>query len=302
MPVKFKTYSEYLAEKFGSEHKIQKISVTLGTSCPNRDGTIGYGGCAYCNNTAFSPNYILSESHSESVRETIIKGKEFFARKYPEMKYLAYFQSYTNTHGKNHQSLLNLYQEAAAVKDIVGLVIGTRPDCIDDNLFASLGEINRTKLPIIIEFGAESSHDATLQKVNRCHDWSATVEATKKAAKHNISVGLHFIMGLPGETEDMMLETVRRAVKLPIGTLKFHQLQIIKGTRFERDYLNNPEEFNLFSPENYASLCKRIIEIVSPTGIAIERFVSQSPSELLIAPRWGLKNYQFINLLNSAKI
>lgn len=290
----YKTYSDFLAEKFPLEGKIQKIGVSVGFSCPNRDGTIGRGGCAYCNNASFSPDYI----NQTDIKSQVEKGIAFFSRKYPSMKYLAYFQSYTNTHGPSLPVLLDIYRQAANIPGVLGLIIGTRPDCVANELLDELAEINRTRHPVFLEFGAESSHNSTLDAVNRCHTWETTVDAVRRASARGISVGLHFIMGLPGESEEMMLQSVSKAVQLPIETLKFHQLQIIRGTRFAEEYSRNPGKFNLFSPEEYASLCLKIIELVSPHNIAIERFVSQAPDNLLIAPRWGLKNYQFTNILN----
>ena len=298
MPADYKTYSQFLAERFPGIGKIQKIGVTTGFSCPNRDGTIGTGGCAYCNNASFSPDYINTANRDTDIVSTLEEGKAFFARKYPSMKFLAYFQSYTNTHGTSEAELMNIYREAASVKDVIGLIIGTRPDCVPDSLLDRLAEMNRNECQVMLEFGAESSHDATLMSVNRCHTWQTTIDAVNRATSRGLSVGLHFIMGLPGEDEGMMLQTVERAVKLPIHTLKFHQLQIIKGTRFAEVFSTTPEYFNLFTPETYAALCRKIIAKVSPTGIAIERFVSQAPENMLIAPIWGLKNYQFTNILN----
>lgn len=271
----------------------------MGTSCPNRDGTLGTGGCAYCNNSSFSPDYIHAKDAIRNIGRTLEKGKNFFGRKYSDMRFVAYFQSYTNTHGDTVSNLMQCYRQAASVRDVVGVIIGTRPDCLPDALLHELGEMNRNECPVILEFGAESSHNATLSAVNRCHTWETTVDAVTRASNEDLSVGLHFIMGLPGESRDMMLETVRRAVNLPIDTLKFHQLQIIRGTRFANEYEEDPTKFNLFTPESYISLCRDIIDLVAPTGIAIERFVSQAPDNLLVAPRWGLKNYQFVNLLNS---
>ena len=300
MPETYKTYSEYLAEKFPGTAKIQKIGVTAGFSCPNRDGTIGRGGCAYCNNDSFSPDYVTANK-GEDIERDIERGKLFFAAKYPQMRYLAYFQSYTNTHGADRDTLISLYRRAVRADGVIGLVIGTRPDCVPDDLLEELGAMNRNECPVMMEYGAESSHNSTLLAVNRCHTWETTVDAVLRTASRGIDVGLHFIMGLPGETEDMMLETVRRATRLPITTLKFHQLQIIRGTEFARIYAQNPNYFNLFTPERYAELCRKIIDIVRDTNIAIERFVSQSPDSLLVAPRWGLKNYQFANMLNKSK-
>ena len=299
MPANYRTYSDFLSAKFPDCVKVQKIGVTTGYSCPNRDGTIGRGGCAYCNNDSFSPDYTRDSEKGQRIIEMLERGKKFFARKYPMMKYLAYFQSYTNTHGDSPQRLMNLYREAANVDDVVGLVIGTRPDCVPDDLLDLLAEMNSSICPVFLEFGAESTHDATLNAINRCHTWQTTRDAVERCSCRGLTSGLHFIMGLPGETENMMLESVREAVKLPIETLKFHQLQIIRNTRFEKEYAENPDKFELFTPERYANLCRRIISIVAPSGIAIERFVSQSPDDLLIAPRWGIKNYQFTNMLNN---
>lgn len=296
MPAKYKTYAEYLSEKFPGKGKIQKIGVSIGNSCPNRDGTIGNGGCAYCNNSSFTPDYGLHKDKID-ISGMLEQGKAFFARKYPDMRYLAYFQSYTNTHGASIDELMELYARAAAVKDVVGLIIGTRPDCLPDELLDRLAQMNTRSVPVMIELGAESSHNDTLNLVNRCHSWETTVDAVNRCHDRGLSVGLHFILGLPAETHAMMLETVRKAIALPIDTVKFHQLQIIKGTAFARQYEDNPETFNLFTVEDYVTLCREIIAMVNTTDIAIERFVSQAPDGLLIAPRWGLKNYQFTALL-----
>lgn len=299
MPTSYKTYSQHLADKFPGLGKLQKIGVSVGNSCPNRDGTIGRGGCAYCNNASFSPQYMLNATQlGDNIVDTLERGKNFFARKYPQMKFLAYFQSYTNTHGLSVEELMKLYRRAVEVPDVVGLIIGTRPDCLPDELLDALESMNSEVCPVMLELGAETSHDITLERVNRCHSWATTVDAVDRCHKRGLSVGLHFIMGLPGETEEMMLQTVRRALLPGVETLKFHQLQIIRNTRFAEEYESSPEKFDLFTPERYASLCRKIIDIVGPTGIAIERFVSQSPDSMLIAPKWGLKNYQFANLLN----
>lgn len=285
----YKEYSDFLAEYF--DGKIQKLSVDAAFCCPNRDGTIGHGGCAYCNNLSFSP---MSDKREHSVARQIELGKEFFARKYPMMKYLAYFQSYTSTHGELSH-LLSLYREAAAQPDVVGLVIGTRPDCMPDALLAELAKIDTR---IFLEFGAESSHDSTLAAINRGHTWARVCDAVQRTVKAGFPVGLHFILGLPGETEDMMLETVRRASALPISTIKFHQLQILQGTPLAAKYLKGElTDLPTFTPESYAALCARILPELRD-DIAIDRFIASAPADLLIAPRWGLKNYQFTALLH----
>jgi hypothetical protein len=288
----YRDYADFLADIF--DGKVQKISINAGLQCPNRDGTIGRGGCAYCNNQAFSPAY---GSHANPVTQQLEDGKKFFARKYPSMRYLAYFQSYTSTHG-NINMLMQMYEEAAAVPDVVGIIIGTRPDCMPEPLLQRLAELNN-RLPVIIEYGAESSHDTTLQLVNRCHTWQTTVNAVMRTHAAGLKVGLHFILGLPGETREMMMQTIDRINQLPIDTVKFHQLQIVRHTRLASDFEAGKLHVHLFTVDEYVDLCTAIIQRLR-RDIAIERFVSQSPDNLLIAPRWGLKNYQFTNLLNNA--
>jgi hypothetical protein len=209
---------------------------------------------------------------------------------------LAYFQSYTNTYD-SPERLMQLYREALAVDDVVGLIIGTRPDCMPDELLDGLSQLNKTQ-PVFIEYGAESSHNCTLQLINRCHTWEQTVDAVQRTAAAGLHVGLHLIMGLPGETTEMMLETIDRINALPVQTVKLHQLQIIRGTRLARDIAEGRYTVTDFTVDKYIDLCCKVIKRLRP-DIAIERFVSQSPAEMLISPRWGLKNYQFTNLLHN---
>ncbi|MBP2690759.1 MAG: TIGR01212 family radical SAM protein [Muribaculaceae bacterium] len=286
----YRDYGDFLAGHF--DFKVQKLTVDAGFTCPNRDGSLGRGGCIYCNNSSFSPT---TGSEGRSVSEQLADGKRFFAAKYPNMRYLAYFQSYTSTYG-DIDRLLGFYREALAVDDVVGIVIGTRPDCMPQPLLEALAEINR-HYKVFIEYGAETSHDSTLRAINRCHDWATTVDAVRRTADAGIPVGLHLILGLPGENVDMMLETVDRVSALPIDTVKFHQLQIVRGTRLAADYLAGRADLRIFDIDEYVALCARIVRRLRK-DIAIERFVSQSPDRLLIAPRWGLKNYQFTNLLH----
>lgn len=286
----YKDYSDFLSEKF--DGKVQKLTVDAGFTCPNRDGKLSTGGCIYCNNNSFSPD---TGSKRKSIKEQLEAGKRFFARKYPDLRYLAYFQSYTNTYGDTDR-LMSLYREALEVENIEGLIIGTRPDCMPDELLEELRKLNE-HTTVIIEYGAESSHDETLRKINRCHDWEATVDTVMRTKKAGLAVGLHFILGLPGESEDMMLQTVDRLSALPVDTVKFHQLQIVKGTKLAKDFEAGKTDVRVFDVEEYINLCCRIIDRIRK-DIAIERFVSQSPDDLLIAPRWGLKNYEFQHLLN----
>ncbi len=287
----YRDFADFLAGYF--PYKVQKLAINAGFTCPNRDGTKGIGGCTYCNNQTFNPSYCAPRL---SVAEQIEEGKQFFARKYPEMRYLAYFQAYTNTHG-DIDRLMKLYREALEQPLVEGLIIGTRPDCVPNQLLDRLQELTHEKF-VMIEYGAETSHDSTLQLINRCHTWQDTIDAVRRTAMRDIPVGLHLIVGLPGEDDEMILTTIDRVSELPISTLKLHQLQIIRGTRLARDIEQKFYTIRQFTPDSYIDLCCRIIEHTAPS-IAIERFVSQSPDELLISPRWGLKNYQFTNLLQN---
>lgn len=285
----YRDYASLLAELFPGR-KMQKLTINAGFSCPNRDGTIGRGGCAYCDNRSFSP----ALPSPGNIAAQLEAGKRFFAHKYPDTRYLAYFQSYTNTHG-DPGKLIGMYREALSVDGVDGLIIGTRPDCVPQPLLEQIASLDA---PVMMEYGAESSHDTTLDSVNRCHSWAQTVDAVERSAKLGLHVGLHFIMGLPGDTREMMLETVRRACSLPVSSLKFHQLQLIKGTTLA---LNPPDDLTLFTVDGYLDLCVEIVGIIRSLApeIAIERFTSSAPPELLEAPKWGLKNYQFTNLLRN---
>ncbi len=285
----YRDFADFLAGHF--DGKMQKLSVNAGFSCPNRDGTIGRGGCTYCNNMSFSPAYCRGGA---GVTEQLEEGKRFFGRKYPSMRYLAYFQSYTSTHGSDTDRLMALYEEACAVDGVDGVIIGTRPDCMPDALLERL-----RSLPwAMIEYGAESAHDETLQRVNRCHTWATTVDAVRRTHDAGLPVGLHLINGLPGEDEGMIMTTIDEINRLPVDVVKFHQLQLIRGTRMAEDVERGLYDVHRFTPEEYAGLCARIVRHLRP-DIAVERFVSQSPPELLIYPRWGLKNYQFTELVRA---
>ena len=286
-----KNYGDYLAQIFPGI-KVQKISVDAGFTCPNRDGTISSGGCLYCRNDSFSPGYCDA---SKSVTSQLESGKKFFSRKYPEMKYLAYFQSYTGTYKKDIKTLFRLYSEALSVSDIIGLVIATRPDCIEDEVINLLEEINRS-FPVFVEFGAETSHNDTLRIINRNHTWEDLVRSVKKVAEANIHCGIHLIAGLPNEDDDKVMETIDKTIQLPIETIKLHQLQVLKDTPLHQKLQKGEIQIPYYSLEDYLNLCVRIVKRV-PQNIIIERFLSQSPPEMVISPKWELKNYQFISKL-----
>ena len=287
----YKDFSEYMQEVFPGI-KVQKISIDAGFSCPNRDGSIGRGGCIYCNNASFTPGYC---SPKDPVELQIEKGKAFFREKYPEMKYLAYFQSYTNTFGRSIDSLADIYRRASVCDDIVGIIIGTRPDCLPDELLDVLSDINQEK-PVIVEIGAETSFDHTLRLINRNHTWQQVEEAINRLNSRGIRTGIHLIAGLPGENAMNVMETIRKACCLPIDSIKMHQLQIVKGTPLLEKWESGEINVIPFSLEEYLDLCVKIVEKV-PRNICIERFLASSPPDMVVAPKWGLKNYQFTNLL-----
>lgn len=282
-------FSEFLAKHF--PYKVQKISINAGFTCPNRDGSKGIGGCTYCNNQTFNPDYCRAV---KSVAEQLEEGKCFFARKYPQMKFLAYFQAYTNTYGEL-EHLKRLYEEALAVEDVVGLVIGTRPDCMPDDLLDYLAELNKKSF-VLVEYGVETSHNRTLELINRGHTWEDAVDAVSRTHNHAIPCGIHLIVGLPGESLEDILATADAVSHIPVDTVKLHQLQLIKGTKMAQQVAIGEVNIMEWSAEEYIDVCVAFLRRLSP-HIAVERFVSQSPEALLISPRWGLKNYEFTNLL-----
>lgn len=280
-------YGTWLRRRF--PFKVQKLSVDAGFTCPNRDGRIGYGGCIYCNNQSFSPAYCNSHL---SVREQLEEGKRFFGEKYHDMKYMAYFQSFTNTYA-DLDHLRRLYEEALEVDGIVGIVIGTRPDCITTPLLDYLERLNRQTM-ITIEYGIETANDATLRLINRGHDFECSRLAVEQTAERGITVGGHIIIGLPGESAEESIQQAHTMSSLKLDILKIHQMQIVRGTRLEKIYAEQP--FHLYSPEEYIEVIVSYLEHLRP-DIAVERFASQSPKQLLIAPQWGLKNYELTNLV-----
>ncbi len=271
---------------FGGE-KVQKISVDAGMTCPNRDGQKGKGGCTYCNNASFTPP---AGSSRKTITSRLEEGIRFFAHKYPSTKYLAYFQSYSNTYAPL-PVLKKLYEEALSYPGVVGLVIATRPDCLDEEILDYLAELS-LKTYLVLEIGLESHLDTTLERINRCHTFAESVIALEAAASRAIRTTAHMILGLPGETHADWLEQARVVSRLPVDNLKLHQMQIHKGTVMARQYQTVPSQFQLFTAEEYASLVVEYLEWLNPQ-ITVERFTSQAPAELLIAPAWGIKNYEF---------
>lgn len=281
----YNDYSTYIKNLFGC--KVQKISVNAAFTCPNRDGKLGRGGCTYCNNRTFNPEYCDT---GKSITQQLEEGKQFFSRKYPEMKYLAYFQAYTNTYGEL-EVLKRKYEEALAVDGMLGLVIGTRPDCMPDSLLDYLENLAKYT-HVTVEYGIESIDDNILKHINRGHDFATARDAVERTAARGIPVGVHMILGLPGEDKEAVLKQPYVLSELPVTTIKLHQLQIIRGTVMGEEYLLHPERFTLFGVDDYIETVVGYIARLRG-DIVIERFVSQSPKELLLAPDWGLKNHEF---------
>ena len=279
------TFSDFLQTIF--PFKVQKISINAGFTCPNRDGSKGWGGCTYCNNQTFSPQYA---ENNKSVGQQLEEGIRFFSRKYPQMKYIAYFQAYTNTYN-SIENLLAKYNEALNYPGVVGLIIATRPDCVPDELLDAMETIARNRF-LLIEYGIESTCNETLQRINRGHTYEEAVDAIFRTAARKIYTGVHIILGLPGESREMILSHADKISILPITTVKLHQLQLIRDTQMARQAEEHPEIFQAYTVDEYIDLCIDFMERLNPNFI-IDRFVSQSPENLLIAPTWGLKNYEF---------
>lgn len=283
----YNDYGTWIRRQF--PYRVQKISIDAGFTCPNRDGRISTGGCIYCDNRTFNPSYC---QRRHSVTQQLEEGKRFFAHKYPDMKYLAYFQAFTNTYAPLSQ-LKALYEEALQVDDIVGIVIGTRPDCVSDELLDYLAELNQRTF-VLVEYGIESANNDTLLRINRGHSFEQSQEAIQRTHQRGLLTGAHIILGLPGEDAAESLHQASIISSLPIDILKIHQMQIIRGTRLAEEFAANP--FHIYTVNEYIQLIAEYIQRLRP-DLILERFVSQSPKELLIAPHWGLKNYEFTNLL-----
>lgn len=286
---RYNDFSTWLKTKF--PFRVQKISIDAGFTCPNRNGQIGQGGCIYCDNNTFNPSYC---DPRKTIAQQIEEGKSFFKRKYSEMKYLAYFQAYTNTFAPLHD-LKKIYEEAIAQDDVVGIVVGTRPDCVSNELLDYFNELSR-RCFVMIEYGVETTNDSTLRQINRNHTFACAKDAIERTHERGLLTGAHVIFGLPGEDGDENIRQAEIYSSLPIDVLKIHQLQVIRGTRLAKMY--EAEPFHLYTVDEYISLITEFIRRLRP-DIVLDRFVSQSPADLLVAPRWGLKNYEFTNLLNN---
>ena len=306
---RYNSFVGYFKRRYGE--RLQKIVLDAGFSCPNRDGKVGRGGCTYCDNAAFHPSYSTA---GKSLHQQLDEGIEFHKVRYRTTEhYLAYFQSFSNTYAPLER-LKTLYEEALSHPQVVGIVIGTRPDCVDEEKLDYLADLAQgrvlkgwsrslanepeRKAPVVvIEYGIESCYDQTLERINRGHDFETARQAVKMTAERGLDVGAHFILGLPGETRQMMLESCAIINELPLRSIKFHQLQIVKGTRMEKEYAERPEDFERFSIDEYLDFFVDMLERLSPS-ISIERFVGEVPPRFVNETPWGLiRNVELLRML-----
>ncbi|MBO7763713.1 MAG: TIGR01212 family radical SAM protein [Bacteroidales bacterium] len=290
---RYNSFVGYFKKTFGE--RLQKIVIDAGFTCPNRDGSISRGGCTYCDNLAFHPNYSTSD---RSIAWQIEEGIVFHKNRYRKTeKYLAYFQPYSNTYAPLPR-LKELYEEALSHPAVEGIVIGTRPDCVDDEKLDYLAELAR-KHVVIIEYGIESCYDKTLERINRGHTFAQAQEAVRKTAERGIHQGAHFILGLPGESREEMLAMAPLINDLPIDSVKFHQLQIVKGTKMEKEFAQKPEDFVTFALEEYIDFFIDLLENLRP-DLYIERFVGEVPPRFVNSTPWGLiRNVELLRMLEA---
>ncbi|MEG2060524.1 MAG: TIGR01212 family radical SAM protein [Alistipes sp.] len=288
---RFNSYSGYFRRIFGS--RIQKVAVNAGFTCPNRDGKISKGGCTFCDNGAFTPSYCLP---SKSVRQQIDEGIQFHLKRYrTASRYLVYFQSFSNTYAPLDH-LRQLYDEALAHPQVAGIVVGTRPDCVDEATLDYFAQLAREHY-VAIEYGIESTYDQSLRAVNRGHDFATAERAVAMTAERGLHVGAHFILGLPGESDAMLLDQVARINALPLTTIKFHQLQIFRATPMAAEYDADPARFRFWTLEEYLDLFVEVLRRLRP-DLVVERFASEAPPRYHYGPNWGLvRNEQLLTML-----
>lgn len=293
MEKRYNSYVGYFREKYGE--RLQKLVIDAGFTCPNRDGSVGVGGCTYCDNDAFHPNY---STPGKSIRRQLDEGIAFHKVRYRNTRhYLAYFQSYSNTYASLDR-LDQVYGEALAHPDVVGIVIGTRPDCIDPSKLDLLERIRDKDKLVIVEYGIESCYDATLKHINRGHDFECARRAVEMTAARGFDVGAHFILGLPGESREMLLDQCAVINSLPLHSIKFHQLQLVKGTRMEAEAKEHPERFLSFTLDEYLDLIVDILRRLRP-DLYIERVAGEVPPRFVEENRWGLiRNFEILKLLD----
>jgi radical SAM protein (TIGR01212 family) len=275
-------YSDYFKRHFGE--RIQKITIDAGFTCPNRDGSCGTGGCTFCNNRAFNPSY---NSPEISIAEQINRGMLFHRKRYRKAtRYLAYFQAYTNTYAPLEE-LRSMYEQALAVPGVMGIAVGTRPDCVDEVMLDYFQELSE-RCYVVVEYGIESVFNRTLQRVNRGHDVEKSRWAVNETARRGVRVGGHMILGLPGESRDDFLTTATELSSWPLSSIKFHQLQVIKGTAMALEYAEKPEDFEEFTMEEYLQLMMEILERLNPAFV-VDRIAGEVTLGMGVREGWGIR-------------
>ncbi len=289
---RFNSYSGYFRRLMGG--RVQKVTVNAGFTCPNRDGTIATGGCTFCNNEAFTPSYCQP---AKSVTQQIDEGIGFHHNRYRHAeRFLAYFQSFSNTHAPLDR-LRAVYDEALAHPLVAGIVVGTRPDCVDDEKLDYFAALRERGAYVTIEYGIESCYDASLRQINRGHDFACARRAVEATAARGIPVGAHFILGLPGETDQMLIDQTALINALPLTSVKFHQLQIFRGTAMADHWAQHPEAYYFRTLDEYIVLFIEILRRLRP-DIVVERFAGEAPPQFHIRGNWGLiRNEQLLLLL-----
>ncbi|HNY62161.1 MAG TPA: TIGR01212 family radical SAM protein [Bacteroidales bacterium] len=284
---RFNSYKQFLINQFGK--RVQKLTIDAGFTCPNRDGTVGTGGCTFCSNDAFNPSYC---DPSKGVTRQLEEGIQFHRNRYRRAdSYLAYFQAYSNTYLPLDQ-LQKIYEPALNHPDVVGIVIGTRPDCIDEEKLEYFARLNQKRF-VSIEYGIESIHNETLEHINRGHTFEQSQHAIEETRKRNIHTGGHFIFGLPFETPEIWMEDLNEINRLGLNSIKFHQLQLIQGTQMAIEFEQYPERFYLFDIHNYIPFIVDFVEKLDPQLI-IERFAGEVPPRFLALNNWGTTRYDVI--------
>ncbi|MBI4945457.1 MAG: TIGR01212 family radical SAM protein [Bacteroidetes bacterium] len=287
---RYNAYPNYSKRVHGD--RVQKVALDVGFTCPNRDGTKGFGGCTYCNNDSFNPSYCnpLLPLHTQ-----IDEGIKFLQHRYKTKKYVGYLQAYSNTY-KPLAELKKIYEEILLHPQITGLVIGTRADCVDDEKLDYIESLSKN-YDITIEYGIESCYNKTLALLNRCETYEEAEASIRKTAERGIKVCGHLIFGLPGETRAEMLEEAKIISALPLDFIKLHQLHIVKGTVMASQYKHNPELFTLFSLEEYLDFIVSFLELLNPK-IVVERLFGEAPPKIMAGPTWGgLRNDQVLQLI-----
>jgi uncharacterized protein len=285
----YRDYNSYLREVFGC--RVQKITVDAGLSCPNRDGTRGWGGCIFCNPRGSGTG---AAGLGQDVTTQLETAKAILARRYKARKFLAYFQSFSNTYAPLAK-LRELYEQALSVPDIVGLTIGTRPDCVPEETLELLAQLAQNH-PIWLEYGLQSAHDETLERIHRGHDVAAFVDALERTRRRNLPACVHVILGLPGENRETMLTTARFLAAHDIQAVKIHLLYVIKGTLLERWYKNGT--YHCLTRQEYVSLVAEFLALLPPEMI-VQRLTGDPHPHELVAPEWALEKQHNLQAIHA---